>query len=176
MQIEYIDIGLVKPYYRNAKRHPLDQVKALARSITQFGFNQPIVVDEKNVVIAGHGRLEAARLLEMDKVPVYRVSLTPEQAKAYRLADNKLNESAWDNDLIVQELLELKAEDYDITLTGFDDSMLPSIEPAAEEADGDGDGEPIFEVVVQFDSLVDADELTKELKKRGLSVKLKRPE
>lgn len=176
MKITNLAIEKVKPYYRNAKIHPADQVKAIARSIAQFGFNQPIVVDKDYVVIAGHGRLEAARSLEMKEVPVYVVDLSPAQAKAYRLADNKTNESSWNDILVVQELLELKAEDFDVSLTGFDESILEASAAAAEDGEGGDDGEKVFEVVVAFDNVIDADELTKELKKRGLNVKLKRPD
>ena len=82
----------LKPYEKNAKKHPKKQVQQVANSIKEFGFNQPIVVDKNNVVIVGHGRLEAAKLLGLKDVPVLTVDLTEDQAKAYRLADNKLNE------------------------------------------------------------------------------------
>ena len=79
----------IKPYEKNAKKHPKKQVEQIAKSIKEFGFNQPIVIDKKGVIIVGHGRYEAAKLLGLSDVPVIEVELTEEQAKAYRLADNK---------------------------------------------------------------------------------------
>lgn len=118
-EVRYLAIEKIRAYDRNAKKHPKEQVEAIAKSITEFGFNQPIVVDIANVVIVGHGRLEAAHSLGLDTVPVVTVDLSPEQARAYRIADNKLNESDWDFDLLVTELQTIHAEDYPIDLTGF---------------------------------------------------------
>ena len=115
----------IKPYPKNAKQHPKKQVGQIAASIKEFGFNQPIVVDKNNVIIVGHGRYEAAKLLGLTDVPVVQVDLTEEQAKAYRLADNKLNESEWDMNLVIEELKELSQPMLD--LTGFDSDLI--IEP-----------------------------------------------
>jgi site-specific DNA-methyltransferase (adenine-specific) len=120
-----MNIELLKPYDKNAKLHPKKQVQQVANSIKEFGFNQPIVADKNNVVIVGHGRLEAAKLLGLKDVPVITVDLTEEQAKAYRLADNKLNESDWDMKLAIEELKGLSEQMFD--LTGFDKDLL--IEP-----------------------------------------------
>jgi len=117
-----MDISLIKPYTKNAKKHPKKQVEQVANSIKEFGFNQSIVLDKDNVVIVGHGRLEAAKLLGLKEVPTITVDLTEEQAKAYRLADNKLNESEWDMDLVIQDLKELSENMVD--LTGFDKDLL----------------------------------------------------
>lgn len=120
-----MDISKIKPYEKNAKVHPKKQIEQVANSIKKFGFNQPIVLDKNNVIIVGHGRYEAAKLLGLDDVPTITVNLTEEQAKAYRLADNKLNESEWDMKLAVDELKELSEEMQG--LTGFDLDLL--IEP-----------------------------------------------
>lgn len=117
MEIKQLKTTEIKPYGKNAKKHPQEQVLQIADSITEFGFNQPIVIDEHNVVIVGHGRLEAAKRLGMEEVPTLTVNISDEQAKAYRLADNKLNESPWDIDLVVSELQELSLPM--INLTGF---------------------------------------------------------
>lgn len=122
MKIKEIAIDLIKPYERNAKKHPKSQVKQIAESIKEFGFSQPIVVDQDNVVIVGHGRLEAAKLLDYAAVPVLQLDLTEEQAKAYRLADNKLNESDWDMKLVIEELKELSLPMLD--LTGFSRDLV----------------------------------------------------
>ncbi len=107
----------IKPYHKNAKKHPAKQIEQIANSIKEFGFNQPIVIDKNNVIIVGHGRFEAAKALGMGEVPVIKVNLTEDQAKAYRLADNKLNESSWDMELVISELKELDPGMVD--LTGF---------------------------------------------------------
>lgn len=120
-----MEISKIIPYKKNAKKHPKKQVEQVAASIKEFGFNQPIVIDGKNEIIVGHGRYEAAKILGLQDVPVIQVNLTEEQAKAYRLADNKLNESEWDMKLAVDELKELSEEMQ--TLTGFDLDLL--IEP-----------------------------------------------
>ncbi len=123
--MQTISIEKIQPYGKNAKRHPTKQVKQIARSIEEFGFNQPIVVDKEGVIIVGHGRYEAARLLKLKEVPVlYVKGLTQKQVDAYRLADNKLNESDWDMGLVVEELKLLDESGYDITLTGFDRDLL----------------------------------------------------
>ncbi len=124
-----MNIDLIKPYNKNAKKHPKAQVQQIANSIKEFGFNQPIVLDKENVVIVGHGRLEAAKLLGLKEVPTVTVDLTEEQAKAYRLADNKLNESDWDMGLVIEELKELS--DSMLELTGFDKDLI--IEPDAKD-------------------------------------------
>jgi len=117
-----ISINNIEPYIKNAKKHPKKQLKQIAASIKEFGFNQPIVVDKNNVIIVGHGRYEASKILGLKKVPVLQVDLSEEQAKAYRLADNKLNESDWDMDLVIEELKGLSNEMFD--LTGFDKDLI----------------------------------------------------
>ena len=123
MKIEILGIDSLIPYQKNAKKHPEKQIEQLANSIKTFGFNQPLVVDDKNVVVVGHGRLSAAKKAGLKEVPVVRVSnLTKDEIKAYRLADNKLNESDWDMDLVIEELKELNNELKDVT--GFDPDDL----------------------------------------------------
>lgn len=120
----------IKPYSRNAKKHPDNQLKAIAKSIKEFGWQQPIVVDKDNEIIVGHGRWFAyekyGKEMDLPKPEIKKASnLTKQQVKAYRLADNKLNESDWDMDLAIEELKEL--DDYHFELTGFDKDLL--IEP-----------------------------------------------
>lgn len=132
MNIELRDVSTILPYAKNAKQHPKKQVKQIAASIKSFGFNQPVVVDKDGVLIVGHGRVEAAKLLGLIKIPVLEVDLTEEQARAYRLADNKLNESDWDMELVVEELKGLSKDMF--LLTGFDEDLLIEIDPEADEA------------------------------------------
>jgi site-specific DNA-methyltransferase (adenine-specific) len=122
MQIVDRPIGEIKPYPKNAKEHTKAQVKKIAASIKEFGWGQPIVVNKDGVVIVGHGRLLAAKSLGMETVPTLTVELDEERARAYRLADNKLNESAWDMDIVIEELKALSAGMLD--LTGFDENLI----------------------------------------------------
>lgn len=120
--IEQRPLADIQPYGKNAKKHPEDQVMAIANSIREFGFNQPIVVDKAGVIIVGHGRYLAATLLGLEKVPVITVDIDEEKVRAYRLADNKLNESPWDMDLVIQELKTLAMPMID--LTGFERRLV----------------------------------------------------
>ena len=128
MQIEMWPIEGVKPYPGNPRVND-DAVPAVAASIKEFGFRQPIVVDEQSVIIVGHTRWKAARHLGMTEVPVHvATGLSPEQIRAYRLADNKTNELAdWDKLLLPIELGELQAGGYDIGMLGFDEEDLAKI-------------------------------------------------
>lgn len=104
MNIEMKPLSDIVPYKNNAKFHPDEQVKRISKSIEKFGFNQPLVVDKAGIIIVGHGRYLAALLLGLTTVPVLTSMMSEEEAKAYRLADNKLNESEWDMDLVKPEL------------------------------------------------------------------------
>lgn len=130
-----ISIDLLKEYENNP-RHNEKAVEAVAESIKQFGFKVPIVIDKNNVIIAGHTRAKAARLLGLEFVPcIVADDLTPEQIKAFRLADNKTGELAeWDFEKLEKELEELTAFDVDMSLFGFDESIFESdfMDEAAE--------------------------------------------
>lgn len=119
LNIEYISVDALKPYEKNAKKHPDKQVNHIANSIREFGFRQPLVVDKDNVIVIGHGRHLAAKTLGLDAVPCIRADdLTEEQIKALRLADNKTNESEWDLSLLNGELDDIF--DIDMEQFGFD--------------------------------------------------------
>jgi len=126
MIVEMKNIGEIKPYAKNPRRN--DQaVDLVARSIQEFGFNQPIVVDDQGVIVVGHTRLKAAKKLGLTQVPVLVVrDVSQEKLQAYRIADNKLNELAdWDDELLISELQEIVASLGDADLTGFDvDDLL----------------------------------------------------
>src|SRR5215469_10137050 len=120
MQVELRRITTIKPYDKNPRLN--DQaVDAVAASIREFGFRQPIVVDEDGVIIVGHTRYKAAVKLGLEEVPVHvALGLTPAQAKAYRLADNQTATlSAWDDDKLPLELAGLQEMGFDLNLTGF---------------------------------------------------------
>ena len=117
--IVYKSIKELKPYKKNAKKHPKEQVEQIANSIKEFGFTQPVLIDRNNCVVAGHGRILGAKKVGLKEVPTLCLDdLTEEQIKAYRLADNKLNESEWDKVLLDEELKEL-SETFDMGLFGF---------------------------------------------------------
>ena len=128
LTVEYTDLNSLKAYANNAKIHDEPQLQALAASIKQFGFNSPILIDENNEIIAGHGRFEAAKIIDLTEVPVIRLNhLSEIQKRAYRLADNKINElGGWNENTLKLELAELETlcDDFDITITGFDSVEL----------------------------------------------------
>jgi len=117
------------PYARNARTHSDEQINKIASSIREFGFLNPVIVDGQRGIIAGHGRVLAARKIGMTSVPTVEAShLTEAQKRAYVLADNRLAEHAgWDEELLRLELGELKQDGFDIQLTGFDDSWLEGV-------------------------------------------------
>lgn len=121
----FLDPKTLIPYQKNIKKHPPEQVEKIAKSISTYGFDQPIVVDKQNIIIKGHGRREAALKLGLETVPVVVAEhLTEAEAMAARIADNKVAESKWDSDLLKIELEALKGLDFDLSLTGFDDDFL----------------------------------------------------
>jgi DNA modification methylase len=122
--IEFIKVNDLHPYEKNAKKHPQEQIDYIKNSIKQFGFRQNLVVDKDNVIIIGHGRLEAAKQLGLEYVPCIKAEdLTEDQIKALRLADNKVAESEWDFDLLDSELDDI----FDIDMSDFGfDLDLPS--------------------------------------------------
>jgi len=122
MEIIERKIEEIIPYFKNAKEHTEKQIKKIADSIREFGFNQPVVVDKKDVIIVGHGRYLAAQFLGRETIPTLAIDLDEEHAKAYRLADNKLNESDWDMDIVIDELKSISLQMID--LTGFDSNII----------------------------------------------------
>jgi len=144
MRIEMRPIGDIRPYENNPRLND-DAVEAVAESIRQFGFRQPIVVDTEGVIICGHTRWKAAQKLGLEKVPVHVAKdLTPEQIKAYRIADNKTAELAdWNYDLLPIELSELQGMDFDLGLLGFsEDELAKLLDPGVKEGLTDPDEVP----------------------------------
>lgn len=145
LEVAYIATTDVIPYANNPRTHSEQQVAQVAASIKEFGFNNPILLDEHNGIIAGHGRLAAAQKLGMELVPTITLAgLTEAQRKAYVIADNKLTENGgWDYDLLAVEIERLKELDVDIDLTGFDPTELDTIlEPEVVEGLTDEDEVP----------------------------------
>jgi len=130
MKIEQISIDKLTPYPANAKAHPPEQVERIARSIEAFGFKVPLLCDADNVIVAGHGRYLAAQKLGLAEVPVIRCDdLTPDQIRAFRIADNKVAESEWIEEILAAEIQALAADHFDTDLLGFTADELAAIQP-----------------------------------------------
>jgi ParB-like chromosome segregation protein Spo0J len=139
--IERVDIDDLQPWGKNARVHSPKQVRQLARGIDKLGFINPVLIDADNRILAGHGRVAAAKLLGLRSIPCLRIeNMTPAQKRAYVLADNKLALNAsWDEQLLAEELQDLIRMDaeFDIEITGFSipeiDSLIEGLRP--EEPD-----------------------------------------
>lgn len=129
--VQEVSLKQIKPYERNAKKHGEQQIEKIKNSINEFGFLTPCLIDKEYNLIAGHGRVMAAKELGFETVPcVFIEGLTETQRRAYILADNRLGElGEWDFDIVNEELEELNDLDFDITLTGFE---LPDMEEETE--------------------------------------------
>src|SRR5215510_5219415 len=138
MKIEDTAVLELRPHPNNARTHSTKQLRQIAKSIAQFGFCNPVLVDDAKQIIAGHGRVEAAKLLGIDTVPTCRLShLSDTDKRAYVLADNRLAERAgWDKEILAIELQGLIELDVDIELTGFEMAEVDLILEEAHEATG----------------------------------------
>lgn len=142
-QIELRDIGALNPYERNPRQHPATQIEQIKNSIRQWGWTVPILIDEDNVVLAGHGRLEAAMEMGIDEVPcVVAEGWSEEQKSAYVIADNRLAEnSQWDTGIYYSEIKALDDIGFDLTLTGLDTETIsalsfePTLKPMTDYQD-----------------------------------------
>lgn len=149
MQKNIIEKGIdsLIPYARNARKHSPQQISKIAASIEEFGFTNPVLIDAKDGIIAGHGRIEAARLLKLKTVPTICLDhLSKTQKKAYILADNRLAEfgASWDDELLNLELAELVESEFDLDIIGFED-----YEPIEEEVAGLTDEDAVPQLVEQ---------------------------
>jgi hypothetical protein len=196
-EIKYLSIDTLHPYKNNARTHSGQQVDRIASSIQEFGFLNPILIDSASkTILAGHGRLLAAKKLGLDTVPVVAFNhLTDAQRKAYTLADNKLAlDAGWDYELLKIEIDEIKLEDFDLDIIGFGefetqaDSILnpehpssgthniqttpPTFEPnLPKESNGDLP-ETKLTLIVTCSNEDEHQELFDELKERGYKVKV----
>lgn len=124
---QFIKISELSPYENNARTHSNEQIEAICNSIKEFGFINPVIIDENNMILVGHGRIEAAKVLGIDEAPYRRIeNLTEDQKRAYILADNKLSDlGGWDEELLAQELGEIE---LDMSLFGFDNVEIEDID------------------------------------------------
>ncbi len=148
LSIDYRPIESLIPYARNARTHSEEQIAQIAASIREFGFNNPILVDGRRGVIAGHGRILAARKLEMTQLPVIELAhLTETQKRAFILAENKLTERAgWDEAMLALELADLETASFDLDLTGFDAGEIASLLAGIEDETGAPSAEPAEDI------------------------------
>ena len=142
-EMQLISVAQLIPYQNNARTHSKEQINKLRSSIREFGFVNPVIIDREYNIIAGHGRIAAAREEGITEVPcVFVDHLTEAQKKAYILADNRMAlDAGWDEDLLRVELEALEEMGYDLGLTGFDDKELAALFPAVEAKEDDFDVE-----------------------------------
>lgn len=138
LTVTYQPLGSLQHNPRNARTHSKRQIRQIADSIKAFGFNNPVLLDEANTIVAGHGRVSAAKLLGLTEVPTIRLGdLSPDQVRAYLIADNRLAEKAgWDKSILaieLQHLLSIETE-FDITATGFEIPKIDLLLPPGEDA------------------------------------------
>src|SRR5712671_965810 len=143
LAITYRAVTDLKPYPRNARTHSRKQVKQIAAAITEFGFTNAVLIDESDQIIAGHGRVQAAKLLEIAEVPTVQIAhLGATQKRAYILADNRLAEKAgWDKEILAVELQGLLADGFEVVLTGFEAPEIDVILDAAADSKSDRHGD-----------------------------------
>lgn len=174
IQITYQPTNNLTPYINNARTHSDKQIEQIAKSLQEFGWTNPILVDDDNEVIAGHGRLAAAQQLGMESVPTIKLShLTDEQKRAYVLADNRLALNAgWDESMLRGELEALNIKEFDLSLLGFSDAELKAY--LGEEQDNHpefGDIVDTYEIIVECDTEHAQRKLLEELTERGIKCK-----
>lgn len=169
--VPLVEIEKLIPYIRNARHHSQDQVARIANSIRAFGFLVPVLVDQHNNIIAGHGRIMAAQALGMKQVPVVQADhLTDSERRAYTLADNRLAElSVWDDAMKTMELAELEMEGVNLELLGFGEKM-PSVTDDEDELPGNMTEE--FALHVTFANETDQKKIYEDLSNRGFTCKL----
>jgi ParB-like chromosome segregation protein Spo0J len=174
MIIQPRKIEYLIPYARNARTHSDEQVAQIAASIREFGWTNPILVDGENGIIAGHGRVLAARKLGMNEVPTIELShLSDEQRRAYILADNKLALNAgWDNDLLSLELQELDSLGYNVDLTGFNAEDLEKLNDENTENDLPIDSSNKYLLMIEYDSEIALQRAYDDAMVKGLKCKL----
>ena len=177
-KLEWRSISTLIPYARNSRTHSDEQIAQIAASIKEFGWTNPILVDGDNGIIAGHGRLSAARKLGHEEVPVIELKdLTETQRKAYIIADNKLALNAgWDDEMLRLELLELKDFGFSLDLTGFVSSELNnlfdenSIENLPDEFDGEVGNK--WQLLIEYENENQLADAFETFKQQGFQCKI----
>ena len=170
MEIVYLPIGELKPFQKNPKRHPRRQIDALKKSMETFGYTNPVIINKDNMVVAGHGRLLAAKELGFTEIPTIKLDLPYEKAVAYVLADNRLAELAENDDKLTAEILEMVKDnpDIDMEAVGYNDSEMETLLKEIQKHDniykpGGGPQTKVDEFINDAEKALYADEEAKEL-------------
>ncbi|GGH14671.1 hypothetical protein GCM10007036_14170 [Alsobacter metallidurans] len=174
--VELRSIETLLPYARNSRTHSDSQVAQIAASIKEFGFTNPVLAAEDGTIIAGHGRILAARKMGLEQVPVMvATGWTPAQIKAYVIADNKLAENAgWDNELLAIEIEDLRADGFDLDLLGFSDKEMDKLFGTQQDEAGDAESDnppAVWGIVINVDSEEEQVALLERLSGEGLRVR-----
>lgn len=180
LAIEYRSLSELIPYARNSRTHSDEQIAQIAASIREFGFTNPVLIDENEGIIAGHGRVLAASRLKKDIVPCIKLShLTPAQKQAYVIADNRIAlNAAWDKEILSNELRDLEESNFDLDLLGFQaDELVKLMYPDGEpESNKDIDsvdlGPQEFLLVIECDNEIEQQNIYQEISARGLKCKI----
>ena len=159
------------PYENNSRTHDETQIKQIVNSITEFGFTNPILIDENKNIIAGHGRLMAAKFMDMNKVPTIELNgLTDNQKKAYIIADNKLALNAgWNFDLLKDEIMAI-GNDMDLSVLGFDEQELANIIDGLDNVEPELDEQnytSVFNILVNCEDEQHQERVYNELLEKG---------
>lgn len=160
-EIEHIQVDALVPYARNSRTHSAEQVAQIAASMTEFGWTNPVLIDAAGTIVAGHGRVMAAKKLGMETIPCIRLGhLTPSQVRAYVIADNKLAMNAgWDEELLASEIQAImEAGDLSVTLTGFDEAEIADMLAGAADPDAPGESKGLGTPIIHYDLIFDTEE------------------
>ena len=168
------------PYVNNSRVHDEEQIIQICSSIKEFGFTNPVLIDEENGIIAGHGRLVAAKKLNLKTVPcIVLAGLSEAQKKAYVISDNSIALNAsWNMEMLSREVEALQAEDFDLNLLGFDDDFMVSLfddlaaEPEPEQKPNGEEYHEIFNILVECDNEAHQQEIYDELTQKGLKCRV----
>lgn len=174
LEITYKKINELTAYARNSRTHSDSQIEQLVASLREFGFTNPILIDDKNVIVAGHGRIKAAQTLGMETVPTIKLGdLTDEQRRAYIIADNKLALNAgWDEFVLGEELRELDLQEFDLSLLGFNENELKNYLGEEQVQDDETpDFVETYEIIVECFDEVEQRRVLEDLTAKGIKCK-----
>lgn len=164
MEIIQKNITELVPYENNTKKHDETQIKNVAESIKQYGFVQPIVIDKDDVIVIGHCRYEASKLLGLEEVPCVLVdNLSEEQVKALRIVDNKTNESEWDMELLEDELSNIDLDDFDFSFDDLEETFQENERKEVEISENE------FQIIVDCDDEQDAQIKFQKIEELGIT-------
>ena len=175
LKIEYLKTASLIPYASNSRTHSDEQVAQIAGSIKEFGFTNPVLIDEQSGIIAGHGRVLAARKLGMETLPCIRLThLSDAQRRAYVIADNKLALNAgWDEETLKAEIEQLMGNGFDITLTGFnEDDLCKMMGDEAPPPSDDVKIKSTFEVIAECENEQHQEMVFYLLNEKGIKCRL----